>query len=57
MYTDWNVVSAIGGFIGGIAAAAGTYLFWKQYQRNNNKQIKLKVEYQLLFSHSIFGGR
>ena len=52
MQTDWNIISAIGGFIGGIAAAWAAFVAWWQYKKSNSKSIRLTVNTNLLFLSS-----
>lgn len=57
MQTDWNIISAIGCIIGGIAAAWAAFVAWWQYKKSNSKSIRLKVNTNLLFLSSILGGK
>lgn len=57
MATDWNILNTIGCWIGGMATAIAAYIAWRQFKQDNNKQLKLKVEYNLLFLNYIFGGK
>lgn len=48
MNIDWNVINAIGCWIGGIATAIGVYFTWKQV--NRKKKINLDVKYHFIFA-------
>lgn len=56
MQTDWNIINAVGCWIGGIATSVAAFIAWWQFKKSNNKCIKLKVSYQLRFLHTIIGG-
>ena len=57
MTTNWNLLNTIGCWIGGMATAIAAYIAWQQFKQDNKKQLKLKVEYQLLFLNPILGGK